>query len=152
MKRLIAAAVAASALAGAPVPAAAGPATDSFSKCLLSSATPQDRENMIRWVFLAMAAHPSNAKLVNVPASEREKILRDGALAMQRLILVDCRQQAIAAYRADGPAAFEQSFSVLGGAAMEGMMTDRNVTEVMQGLMTYMDKDAWAKMNEEMTR
>ena len=69
----------ASALMGITQFAAAGPAVDQLSECLVKSTTAADKTAVLQWTFVALSAHPELKKFSNV--TEEQKTQLDKNLA-----------------------------------------------------------------------
>lgn len=141
--------IAAGALA---VLAACGPASAQdtpLGKCLVDSSTGKDREAFMKWMFLALAANPSVKSMTTITEAQKADIDRDAAAVMDRLMLKDCRPQAVEALRSGGPSAIEQSFGTFGRIAMTDLMGNPDVKAVLEGLGNYIDKDGWEALGKE---
>jgi hypothetical protein len=119
----------------------AGPASDALGKCLVDSTTGRDRTEVVRWIFAAFSAHPDVGELSSVTAAQRDAITEEAARVFNRLLVVDCRAQTVAALRADGVDAVESAFEVLGKTAVEDMTTDPGVQHEMSKLAGDLDQD-----------
>lgn len=146
---LAAAAVSASLLfAAAPTPAEAGPYADSLSRCLLKSATEEDKTALMVWIFAAIAQHPAAKGYTNMTDAQREDIARDAAGVFMRLISVDCRREAVAAL-GNEQNGFEIAFRTLGESAAGDLLGGGAPAREMERLMEYVDKDELTQMGVE---
>src|SRR6185312_10239439 len=82
--------------------ARAGVYSDNLAGCLAHAATAQDQADLSRWLFAEMAQNPALKGLTAVGPPERKALQRAAALDVQRLVLSDCRKEAVAAVRYDG--------------------------------------------------
>lgn len=122
------------------VPAAqAGPFADDMSKCLLTSTSPTDREDLVRWIFAAAAAHPAVSTVVTVNEEHRASASRTVANLFVRLLTEDCLQQVRTAVEMEGEGTIEQSFQVLGELAGRELFDSPEVGAVVARLETYLD-------------
>ncbi|MFT4253385.1 MAG: hypothetical protein QM608_12955 [Caulobacter sp.] len=137
------------ALAGAASSAQAGEHADAMGKCLVDSTSPKDREALVLWIFSAMSSHPSVSAYAKITPEQRAAMSKQTAALMQRLIVVDCRKEAAQALREDGSDAIEQAFEVLGGTAMEGLMSDPKVAASLSELQSYMDEKPFEELLTE---
>lgn len=110
-----------------------------LSECLTRSTTEADRLTLIRWVFVAMARHPSVSNFAVIPDAERVAINRATGALFSRLLLDDCPTQTRAAFRAGGPNALEGPFATLGELAMTGIMGHPDVNAATAEMGSYMD-------------
>lgn len=140
MRRVMAAATAAALLGTAlPVPASAGIYTDDMTRCLVRATAGPDQEVLMRWIFTIFAASPVTGNLANVTPAQRDASHEAAARLMQRLVLVDCKTETVAALKYEGSSAFEASFGALGQVAVRGLMTDPSVGAEMQRFATHID-------------
>lgn len=139
MRRFSIATLAVAAAAVCAPQANAGIYSDDMAKCLVKSASQEDQITFIQWMFTAMALHPSVTSMAAISDKQRTELTsKTGALFM-RLITKDCRSETVAAVKYEGPNALEQSFSVLGQAAMRGLMSHPAVEKGLQGLTSESD-------------
>ncbi len=120
--------------------ASAGIYSDEMAKCLVKSSTADDQTLLVQWIFSAMAAHPAVKPMTNVTAEQQTDFNRKVADLAQRLTIVDCHKETVDALKYEGPASFEQSFSILGQVAMRGMMSNPLVATDLGALSGFMDR------------
>jgi len=130
------------ALVGATA-ARAGTATDALGRCLVQAATPSDNEVLVRWIFSAITENPKLSGLSSVTDAQRTVFDQQQAALFQRLLLKDCRTEALEAVRQDGAASIGQSFELLGSTAGRQLMTDPKVLAAMQHMTRYLDQTQW---------
>lgn len=119
-------------------PAIAGPATEALGRCLTMSSTGGDRIALVRWVYLAMSAHP---EVGGASSSERRKdVLTAAGASVQRLLTQACRAEARAAIQQDGPAALGQAFKAFGRVAMTELMADPKVLGELAAIQSFVDE------------
>jgi hypothetical protein len=134
----------------APPQAQAGVYTDDFSKCLVSSASSDDQKKLMTWVFLALTAHPAiREELPGVTEARRSASTKTAAELMQRLMVVDCRKQMVAALKYEGSGAVEAAFRVLGEVATRGLMSDPTVGKSLSELQNYVDTKPFEDIGRE---
>ncbi len=124
-----------------PAPASAGPYADDMAKCLVKSASPEDRTVLVKWIFSAIALHPDLASMAVIPAKQREEITSSAGALFQRLLLVSCRAETQAAVQNEGQAAIQYAFSILGQVATRGLLTDPHVVAGLQDLSKGLDEE-----------
>jgi hypothetical protein len=90
--------------------------SDDLARCLVAETTSEDRTNIVRMMFYAAAANPAFSGLTNISDAQRRDGLRTAAAVYDRLVLVDCRAESIAAIRNDGAASVELAFQNPGSA------------------------------------
>ena len=111
--------------------AEAGIFTDDLSRCLVQAAGPADRSALMRWLFGAYAASDAAKDFATITAAQHTALNREGATLFRRLLLKDCRVQASAALKNEGPISIQQSFEILGQIAGRGIMSDPKVAAQM---------------------
>ena len=124
---------------GIATPAAAGPATDTLSTCLVQHTSPADRQVLVRWIFAAMASHPDVKDMSAVRPEVARKLNQDTGALFQELIVVRCRAETTAAFAADGQAAINGAFEVLGKVATQGLMGDPKVNAFISEMAANLD-------------
>jgi hypothetical protein len=147
MKKLLLAAAGALAISAACGPASAQ--DGALGKCLVDNSTGKDREAFMRWMFLALAANPSVKPMTNISDPQKEEINRDAAGVMNRLMLKDCRSQAVTAMRAGGTEGVGQGFATFGRIAMGDLMQNSAVNAELEKMTAYLDKDGWEALAKE---
>lgn len=125
-------------LAFAPV-AGAGPYGDDLSRCLVEKTTAQDRQELVRWIFGAVAAHPAVSSIVTVAEDQRTDSSRKAAGLFTRLLTEDCIQQTKAAVATEGEMTIQQSFQVLGQLAGKELFNDPAVEAVVAEMAQHLD-------------
>ncbi len=129
--------------------AEAGVFTDDLGRCMVEKSTDADKTQLARWMFAAMSKDPSLAKMANITQADRDKLNKGTADLFSRLMLVDCRQQAIAAVKNEGTSAFGQGGQVLGAAAAHKLMSSPEGEAELSKLDDYIDKKAWEAFGKE---
>jgi hypothetical protein len=135
-------------LALAPT-AAAGPYSDQLGSCLTSKASPDDHTKLMRWMFSAMSLHPAISSMANVTPDQRAEIDKTMADLFMRLLTVDCRAEAVAAIKNEGPNAIGGAFQTLGQIAGAGLMTAPEVAAGMSGLESHLDAQKLGELAQE---
>jgi len=136
-------AVCLSLLLAAVVPRAvyAGLYTDDLSRCLVDSTSTGDRENLVRWMFVAMSAHPAVQTLYSVSAEQVDQSNREiGQLAM-KLLTESCVEETSKALKYEGDAGLSGAFEVLGKVAAQEIFSNPSVAQAMAGLQQYFNAE-----------
>jgi len=110
-------------LAALPAPAFAGLFTDDLTRCTVNATTLADRTALMRWMFIVASANPAFANLVTVNETQRQHSFREAGAIFNRLVLHDCRREAVLALRAEGSGALGTAFQTLGELAGREMMS-----------------------------
>src|SRR5262249_8155843 len=122
--------------------ASAGIYGDELAKCLVSSTSPKDQTDLVRWIFAAAALHPDVASICSVSAAERPAMSKAVAELFQRLLTNSCRKEFASAVQYEGATVIESSFSVLGQVAMRSLMSNAEVAKGLGELDTFIDRAA----------
>ena len=133
--------VAAFAIVLAPqVASAQSAATTALDTCITRATTEQDSVVLMRWMFFAMARHPSVAQYANVPDAQRVESNRAMGALVNRLLLEACPNETRAAFQADGQAAIEAAFGSFGKRAMADLMDHPDVNAAIVEMSAYLDQ------------
>jgi len=149
MVRRFAAGAGAAALLMLAAPAQAGVFSDGLARCVVTAAQDGDRTTIMKWLFAAMAANPQIAPMANVTQAERDELTRQFAQISERLLMSDCRTEAVQAIKNEGPGVVEAVFRVLGESAMRSLMTDPATAAAMTAIDQFTDKTKWAELMRE---
>jgi hypothetical protein len=136
-------------LALSAAPANAGVYTDDLTKCIVNKTSVSDQTTLTQWVFSAMSSAPAVKAMTATTDAQHSQYNRQAAELISKLILTDCRAEAIAAIKYEGVGSFEQSFNVLGQVAMRGLMSDPAVGKQMQQFGTYFDSVKFKALGKE---
>ncbi|MBC6983583.1 hypothetical protein [Caulobacter sp. 17J80-11] len=134
---------------GAAGAAHAGPASDAFGKCLVESSTGKDRIVFVQWFFAALSTHPNVSAIASVTPEQRAAYTRQAATVMDRLVLVDCHAEAVAAVQQDGPESMNESFRLFGQAAAGELLSNPAVNKEMSALGAYVDNAKWGELMDK---
>ena len=129
--------------------AAAGPFGDALGGCLTTKATPEDHTKLVRWMFSAMSLHPDISSMSNVTPEQRTEIDKTMGELFMRLLTVDCRAEAVAAIKNEGPNAIATGFQTLGQIAGAGLMSAPEVAAGMSGLEANLDAQKLQELGAE---
>jgi len=140
---------AAGALLLSPVAATAGEATDKLGQCMVENSSPRDQAALMRWMFSALALNPALKSMASLSAEQRDDATKAAASLFNRLMLQDCRKEAVSAMRADGSKAIEGAFSVLGERAAEQLLSDGAASTELQKLGNFLDEAKWGELAKE---
>lgn len=129
--------------------AEAGVFTDDLTRCLVSKATPSDRSAFMAWMFSAVSSDPELRKFTTLDRAKREQIAASAADMFQRLLVVDCRKETVAALKAEGQDALSQSFGGLGRAATEQMFQSPEARAELESLGKNFDESKMKALGAE---
>ena len=124
-----------------PRASVAGPYADDMAKCLVKSASPQDRTLLVKWIFSVLSLHPDLAAMSSVTGQQRDELDKGSAALYQRLLLDACKTEVQQAIQNEGQQTIEYAFSILGQVATRGMFSDANVLAGMKNFTKYFDQE-----------
>ena len=136
-------------LAALPAPALAGIFGDDLTRCTVNATTRADRTALMRWTFIVASANPAFADLAAVDETKRQQNFREIAAIFNRLILRDCRREAVAALRAEGGSAVGSAFQTLGEVAGREMLSSPASAASAAELDRFIDMDGMAALARE---
>lgn len=125
----------------------AGPYTDDLSKCLVESTTPQDRADLVKWMFAAASLHPAVRSLASVSTEQLNDANKKTADLVVRLLADSCRQETQKALKYEGQMTLQASFQVLGQVAGKELFTSPEVATALSGLEDYLDVKKLESLN-----
>lgn len=131
------------------VPAQAGVLADDLTRCMLTKTTDADRNAFMGWMFSAISADPQLNKLTLLDRAKRDQLSANASAVMQRLLIVDCRKEAVAAIRSEGFEAIEQPFGELGRSATEQMFRSSESQVELEALGKGFDKEKLKVLGRE---
>jgi hypothetical protein len=144
IRHFTAAAVAAIALSISP--ASAGVYTDDLTKCVVKSSDDNDQLALVQWIFSAISRNPAVEPLATITPEQRQTFDRKAAALVQRLLFENCRNEAIAALKYEGPSTMAAAFQVLGQVAARGLMSEPHAAQGLKSLGNYLDKEKTSEL------
>jgi hypothetical protein len=130
--------VAACPAAAAPVDAGGAP-SDPLGQCFVRSTTAEQRTLIVRWIFAMGALHPDVQAMSNVTPSQRDRLNRDTADLVQRLLTQTCRAEAVQGLRTEGLQVLQRSFGTLSQVALQELVSEPHVAAGIGGMVPYLD-------------
>jgi hypothetical protein len=116
------------------------PALEDAQRCLTDNTNGKERKELVRWVFLAIAAHPEIRALAAVPPEAPAKADRLFADLVTRLIVDACPKEVSLLIKEEGAQGLKLAFQTLGQVAMAEMITDPSVTARMAAFTKLLDE------------
>jgi hypothetical protein len=112
---------------------------DALKRCLADNTSGKDRKDFVKWIFLAMAAHPELKQYVNSnAATAMERNSRTVAALVTRLLTDDCVNETRAAMRIE-PESLRLALEELGELAVQELIADKSVQEAIVLVVRYLD-------------
>jgi hypothetical protein len=115
---------------------------DALKSCLAQNTSAKERKDLVKWTFLALAAHPDIKAHASASAErDREDSSRTVATLVTRLLTEACVDEARAVMASgDGQASMEQAFASLGEMAMMELVVEKSVQDAMMRFTTFLDQ------------
>jgi hypothetical protein len=123
--------------------------SQAFGKCLVAHTSAEDHVVVVQWVFIAMSRAPALRGMSNVTPEQSDRTAEAVGKVVDRLVLHDCHAEAVAAVRANGPAALHDAFEVFGKIGLRDVMSDPAVTAELGKTGAYVDQSGWTALMEE---
>lgn len=118
----------------------AGTHTDELSRCLVEKTSAEDKNLLVRWIFVAMAQHPSVSSMTKITAAQVDDNNKAAAGLFTQLLTETCLEESKKAMKNEGGVALQQAFQVLGQVAGQDLMSAPEVANMMAGLTKYIDE------------
>lgn len=109
-----------------------------LATCFIDSLNGKERKQLVKWIFLSMAAHPDLVAYSSVSEEDRLKSDKTAGELVTRLFVENCPSQAKKAQKAD-PLAIQKAFEVVGQVAVQELMTNNTVTQAIINYANYAD-------------
>lgn len=119
----------------------AGEHSERLSECLVASVSAEDRTDLVRWIFGAVASHPDVADISGLTPESWDRISKSGAAVFEKLIADKCAGQSRDAILNEGMEGYKSAFETLGATAVGGLMTDPAVTRAMGDLDKHLSEE-----------
>ena len=123
----------------------AGVHGDDLTRCVVSSATAEEKLGLVEWMFFAIALNPTIAPLADIPPERRDAADRNTARLFEKLLTESCVEQARTAVKYEGSAAISEAFKLLGQVAAQEMFANPAVSKGAEKFAEHIDT---AKMAE----
>jgi hypothetical protein len=149
MRRVLQLTIGAVASLMASAPAQAGVLADDLSRCVVTKATDADNSALMAWMFSAISSDPKLQKFTTLDRSKRDAIDAEAANVFQRLLLVDCRKEAVAALKAEGYNSVVSSFGALGESASRQMFRSPEASAELEALGKHFDDEKLKALKRE---
>ncbi len=123
----------------------AGPYADDLGKCLVRASTDADKQELMAWIFSAIALNPRIAPHANITAAKRDQLDRNMAAVFTRLVGESCQKQASEALKYEGGSAFGTAFQLLGQVAGQQLFQSPEVMAGSSAFIKHVDLDGLQK-------
>ena len=121
--------------------AKAGIYGDELTKCLVNSASAEDKIALAKWMGLAIVQHQAVAPLVTTSQQDLMDVTIDAGDMVIELLGKVCQKEANAALKYEGQTAMTHSFEYFGRVAVQELMIDANVKKAFGLFGSYLKKN-----------
>lgn len=121
-------------LSNAQVPAVLG-------KCIVANITASDRQDVARWVFLSMAAHPEVKQFSIARAEAAEAAARKVGALFTRTMRDECAREVQEAARTEGRPVVPSAINFFTQLGVQELMTNRDVLANLSSFSQFADRD-----------
>ena len=129
--------------------AQAGVYGDDLAKCLVKAASPADVSDFMVWLYSALSLEPVVKAYSSMTDAQRDAATKRAAELFQRMMVVDCRAETVAAVKYEGPSSLETGFRVFGEVAGRGLFGSPEVAASLQKMSSYVDKSKFEALAKE---
>jgi len=126
-------------------PLHAGVYGDDLTRCVVSSASAEEKLGLVEWMFFAIALNPTIAPLADIPPERRDAADRSTARLFEKLLTESCVEQARAAVKYEGNTAIGEAFKLLGQVAAQEMFANPAVSKGAERFAEHIDTAKMAK-------
>lgn len=88
-------------------------------------------------------------EFITISPEQQDEINRQVGALYNRLLLVDCKQQAVAAAKREGPGAVGEGFKVLGGMAFQELTNNPAVKNGFDSFQQYVDTKDISRLGQD---
>jgi hypothetical protein len=117
----------------------AGVYSDDLGKCLVTASSPQDKQQLVQWIFFAISLNPTIKPYANITPEQREATDKQIARVFEKLLGESCVNEAKAAMKYEGASAFSESFRLLGQVAGREMFSSAEVAAGTENFTNHID-------------
>ena len=118
----------------------AGTYGDDFGKCLVRSSTDADKQQLMEWIFSAIALNPGVAPYTKIPEEKRAQFNKNMAALFERLVGESCQKEASEAFKYEGTSAFGAAFQLLGQVAGQQLFASPEVSAGSDAFVKLIDQ------------
>ncbi len=117
----------------------AGVYSESLGKCMIERSTDADKQQLVEWIFSAIALNPQISQYARITPEQRHQIDAKMATLFERLLFDYCPNEAAKAFKYEGNEAMGASFELLGKVAGTQIFNSPEVSAATQGFIQLID-------------
>ena len=129
-----------------PNTSSAGPYKDDLIRCVGDSLTENDKNNFAFFIALSFSRLPEMRDIFFLDEIRKDKIIRDYATSLDRLIILDCRSQSENVVKFEGPNELASAANMMGQIALREKLADPAVVELFDEMEEYVSTDEWNEL------
>jgi hypothetical protein len=130
-------------------PVCAGTYGDDLTRCILQSSTDEDKATVLKWTFSNFGQNPALGDLPRPSQAQADELARKVVENLERLAMVNCRKEAIAALKFESPSAIAASFGTLAETIGQTLYKNPSVAAGIVGVIRFMDRSKWQDLFAE---
>ncbi|MBT5187411.1 MAG: hypothetical protein HOM01_11420 [Kordiimonadaceae bacterium] len=121
------------------MPVKAGEHATALSQCLENNTSEEDRNVMIKWVFMSLSNHPSITSMANISNEATMATNQQMTKLIERFMYENCFDQLKTALQSEGPKAIELSIRSYAEVAGRDLLQHPSVSGSVTGLAQHFD-------------
>jgi len=121
-------------LCAAQVPAVLG-------KCIVANITPEDRQDLARWVFTSMASYPEIEPLTSTHTQATETVARKIGILFTRIMRDTCAKEVQEAARVGEQPVVRSAISFFTQLGVQQLMSNKDVLVTLSSFAQFADKE-----------
>lgn len=130
-------------------PSVAGTHGDELTKCMLQSWTAENQATFKKWAFSMFAQDPVFVDLPHPSQAQTDELAKKIVGDLERLIMVNCRKEATAALKNEGPTALSPSLRALSQSMGQSWSDNVSQSLNLAGVLKFMDRSKWRDLYKE---
>lgn len=119
--------------------ATAGTAAQELTQCMVNKTSPAERFDTALVTWVSASYHPSMPVEFRVPVQSKELIFRRVGKMLDRLLLVDCKDNARAAVRSEGQSGFAGALFAFWASGTAELNQSKEATSAFSEIWGYTD-------------
>ncbi len=122
---------------------------ENLERCLLQSATQEDKNVLARYIYAGMSKHPLVKNLSDISPDELDNINKDTAQVLETLLIEKCKNETKTVFESKNEEALVQAMEKLGESAGLELVSHPDVENSFTDIDKYFDYNKWVDMFRE---